>query len=98
MSIGLFAATYKMSDAMRWDGVAYAVASGAITSGLGYVIWYVALRHITSVTAAIAQLSVPVIAAVGGVIVLSEAISGRLAVSAAVILGGVAVGLSAKSR
>jgi drug/metabolite transporter (DMT)-like permease len=96
MSIGLFMATYKVSGVAHWDGVAYAVFSGAMTSGLGYVIWYVALRHITSVSAAIAQLSVPVIAATGGVIVLSEAISGRLAVSAVVILGGVALGMSAR--
>ncbi len=96
MSIGLFAATYKMTDAVHWDGVAYAVVSGAVTSGLGYVIWYMALRHITSVSAAIAQLSVPVIAAIGGVVVLSEAISERLAVSAVIILGGVALGLSAR--
>jgi drug/metabolite transporter (DMT)-like permease len=98
MSIGLLMATQKMSGDANWDGITYALVSGAITSGLGYVIWYVALRHITSVSAAIAQLTVPVIAAVGGVVVLTEAISGRLAVSAVVVLGGVALGLSTKSR
>jgi hypothetical protein len=60
MSIGLLMATQKMSGDANWDGITYALVSGAITSGLGYVIWYVALRHITSVPAAIAQLTVPV--------------------------------------
>jgi drug/metabolite transporter (DMT)-like permease len=98
MSIGLLMATHKISGDANWDGVAYAATSGALTSGLGYVLWYFALRHITSVSAAIAQLTVPVIAALGGVVVLSEAISGRLAISALVILGGVAIGLSSQKR
>ena len=58
-----------MLPAMRWSpaGIAYAVASGALTSGLGYVIWYAALRELRVTSAATVQLSVPVIAAFGGV-------------------------------
>jgi drug/metabolite transporter (DMT)-like permease len=72
-------------------GVILAVVSGAATSGLGYVVWYSALRGLTSVRAAIVQLSVPAIAALGGVVFLHERISLRLLLSAALILGGVAI-------
>lgn len=70
-------------------GVAYALASGAITSGLGYVIWYMALPGLKAISAASAQLSVPLIAALGGVILLGEPTSLRLVVAGAAILGGI---------
>jgi drug/metabolite transporter (DMT)-like permease len=70
-------------------GVALAVASGSVTSGLGYVVWYLALRGLTAIRAAIVQLAVPVIAAVGGIMVLAEEPTVRLGVSSALILGGV---------
>jgi len=70
-------------------GVALAVASGSVTSGLGYVVWYLALRGLTATRAAIVQLAVPVIAAVGGIMVLAEEPTVRLGVSSALILGGV---------
>jgi drug/metabolite transporter (DMT)-like permease len=72
-------------------GVVLAIVSGAVTSGIGYVIWYAALRGLTATRAATVQLTVPVIAALGGVIFMSEAISLRLAVATATILGGVAL-------
>jgi drug/metabolite transporter (DMT)-like permease len=75
-------------------GFLWAALSGSITSGVGYVIWYAALRGLTATRAAIVQLTVPVLAALGGVIVLSEAITVRLVVSAVVILGGVGLALS----
>jgi drug/metabolite transporter (DMT)-like permease len=71
-------------------GVLWAVVSGAITSGLGYVIWYRALRGLTATRAAIVQLAVPLIAAAGGVLVLGEEPTVRLAVASILILGGVA--------
>jgi drug/metabolite transporter (DMT)-like permease len=75
-------------------GFLWAALSGSITSGVGYVIWYAALRGLTATRAAIVQLAVPVLAAVGGVVVLSEAITLRLIISAVVILGGVGLALS----
>jgi drug/metabolite transporter (DMT)-like permease len=76
-------------------GLVLAVASGAITSGLGYAIWYRALRGLTATQAAILQLSVPLIAAAGAVVVLHEALNPRLAISSAAVIGGVALVLSA---
>jgi drug/metabolite transporter (DMT)-like permease len=75
-------------------GVAYAVVSGAITSGLGYVLWYAALPALKATSAATVQLSVPAIAALGGVALLSETMSPRLLVASAAILGGIALTIS----
>jgi drug/metabolite transporter (DMT)-like permease len=72
-------------------GVIYAVASGALASGVGYAIWYTALRGLRATTAATVQLSVPVIAALGGVLLLREPLSLRLIGAGAAILGGVAL-------
>lgn len=72
-------------------GVLLALASGALTSGLGYVIWYAALRGLTSLQAATLQLSVPLLAAGGGVLVLDEAVTARLLLAAVAILGGIAL-------
>jgi len=72
-------------------GVAYAIASGAITSGIGYAIWYTALPALKATHAATLQLSVPVIAAVGGIVLLGEPLSLRLVLAAAAILGGIAL-------
>jgi len=74
-----------------WMGIGYAIASGAIASGIGYAIWYTALPHLRAGTAATVQLSVPVIAAVGGVLLLGEPITIRLLICSAAILGGIAV-------
>ncbi len=71
-------------------GIALAVASGAVTSGLGYAIWYAVLPSLRATSAATVQLSVPAIAALGAVLLLGEPISLRLALSAAAVLGGVA--------
>ena len=77
-------------------GIIFAVLSGALTSGLGYVIWYAALKGLTATRAAMVQLAVPVLAAAGGVVILSERISLRLLLSAVMVLGG--VGLALMSR
>ncbi len=72
-------------------GAWLAAASGALTSALGYVIWYAALRELTATRAAVVQLSVPVIAGLGGLLLLAEPITVRLAISAAAVLGGIAL-------
>lgn len=77
-------------------GAFLAVLSGALASGMGYVVWYAALRGLTSMRAATVQLAVPVLAAAGGVIFLSEQISLRLVLSAVVILGGVGLALAGR--
>ncbi len=79
-------------------GVLLAIASGAAASGLGYVIWYDALRGLTATRAAAVQLTVPVIASVGGLLFLGEAFTPRLAIATVLILGGVGATLSARSR
>lgn len=72
-------------------GIWYAVISGALTSGLGYVIWYMVMPMLKATNAAIIQLSVPVIAAAGGIVFLNESITLRLALASAAILGGIAL-------
>ena len=70
-------------------GVLLAVLSGGIASGIGYTIWYIALGGLSTTQAAVVQLSVPVIAAFGGVLFVSEAITARLTLSASMVLGGI---------
>lgn len=74
-----------------FQGVTYAITSGALTSGVGYAIWYAALRGLTATSAATVQLSVPLIAAIGGVMLLGEPITLRLLGASAAILGGIAL-------
>ncbi|MEP7069064.1 MAG: DMT family transporter [Usitatibacter sp.] len=79
-------------------GVGYAVASGALASGVGYAIWYSALKGLGRSTAATIQLSVPILAAAGGIVFLGEALTPRLVIASAVILGGIAVAILARPR
>ncbi|MGD8674034.1 MAG: DMT family transporter [Thiogranum sp.] len=72
-------------------GVWYAISSGALASGIGYAIWYTAVPALKATNAATVQLSVPVIAAVGGIVFLAEPITLRLTVASAAILGGIAL-------
>ncbi|MNT30105.1 EamA-like transporter family protein [compost metagenome] len=85
-------------DQLRWDlpGLAYALISGALTSGVGYAIWYSALPGLGALQAASVQLSVPVLAALGGALLLGETISLRLALVSLAVLGGIALVLRAK--
>lgn len=78
-------------------GLFWAALSGAITSGLGYVIWYAALPRLTATRAATVQLAVPIVAALGGVLFLAEQVSARLLISAAAILGGIGFGITARA-
>ena len=73
------------------QGILLAVLSGAIASGIGYTVWYAALKHHTATRAAILQLAVPAIAAAGGVTFLAETASLRLLIAGALILGGIAL-------
>ncbi|MFV7771777.1 DMT family transporter [Shewanella marisflavi] len=84
------------SETISATGIGYAVASGALASGLGYALWYLVLPSLTSVTAATVQLSVPVIAAFGGFIWLGEAMTTRLLVASIAILGGIALFVMSK--
>jgi len=79
------------------QGVLLAVMSGALASGLGYVVWYAALRGLTASGAAISQISVAPIAALGGIVFLGEALSGRIIVASVLILGGIALALLSRS-
>jgi len=90
LSIGLslLALPWLRLDA---HGVLYAVLSGALTSGLGYVLWYRVLQHMRAMTASTVQLSAPVIAAIGGVILMNEAVTASLLIASVLILGGIAL-------
>jgi drug/metabolite transporter (DMT)-like permease len=78
-------------------GIALATASGVLASGAGYAAWFAALRGLKALQAAALQLTVPLIAAAGGILFLAERISSRLIVSAALILGGVALALGGRA-
>lgn len=88
VSLGVFA----------WDGrgALLAVLSGAVASGLGYAIWYTVLPSLRATHAATVQLSVPVIAAIGGVLLLGERLSPRLVLCSVAILGGIGLVLNAR--
>lgn len=90
--MALIASAVALSSAhLTPVGILLALISGVITSGLGYILWYKALRGLTTTQAAVTQLLVPILAALGGVAFLSERISVRLIVASALIVGGVAV-------
>jgi drug/metabolite transporter (DMT)-like permease len=91
----VFAAVLALSAAgnetVDYRGALYAVLSGAVTSGLGYVLWYAALPSLRATSAATIQLSVPAIAAIGGAVLLAEPITPRLMLASVAILGGIAL-------
>jgi len=79
-------------------GIVLAIISGGVTSGLGYALWYRVLRYLPATSAGIAQLSVPAIAAVGGLVLLNETVTLRLLITSAMTLGGVAIATLSKVR
>ena len=79
------------------EGAAYAIASGALASGLGYAVWYRALPGLAGTEAATVQLSVPIIAAVGGLMFLAEPLTARLLIASVATLGGVAIVLRVRT-
>ena len=90
----LFLSEIKYSD----RGILLAILSGSVASGIGYTIWYAALKHLTSTRAAVLQLAVPVIAAAGGIMLLGEAATARFGIAAALILGGIAMSIVGRKR
>ena len=87
-----------MLGQLHWSpaGVLYAVLSGALTSGLGYAIWYAVLPRLAAIQAASVQLSVPLLTALAGALLLGEALTVRLVLAGAAILGGVGLVLRAR--
>lgn len=79
-------------------GIACAVASGALTSGIGYAVWYTALPHLRAASAATVQLSVPALAALAGIALLGEAPTWRLLFATLAILGGIALVVRSQAR
>ena len=90
MALALSAALWPQT---RWDsaGFALALASGALASGLGYAVWYTALRGLSATCAAVSLLCVPPLAAAGGVVLLGEVLTVNLMVASVAVLGGVAL-------
>ena len=80
-----------LPDGATAQGVVLAILSGAVTSGCGYALWYAVLPALGSSRAAVAQLCVPVIAALGGLALLGEGLSLRFILASALVLGGVAL-------
>ncbi|MCG7328692.1 DMT family transporter [Achromobacter sp. ACRQX] len=92
VALALLLAQFVMSH-VRLDaaGAAYAVASGAVTSGLGYILWYAALKQLNVTRAATVQLSVPVLAALGGTLFLDEPLTVLMVSASALVLAGVSL-------
>lgn len=97
--LALLLATLLLGQ-LDWDGpgLFYALLSGALTSGIGYAIWYSALPGLRASQAATVQLSVPILAALGGSLLLGEALGLRLLLSAVAVLGGIALVLGSRQR
>ena len=93
VAVGL-ALLHPDAQAVSAVGLGYGVVAGVITSGLGYALWYRVLPQIPATAAAVAQLLVPILAALGGALLLGEVPSARLLVTGAVVLGGVAFSLT----
>ncbi|MEI4231803.1 DMT family transporter [Roseovarius sp. D22-M7] len=89
--IGLALPTGAAGTVIGAQGVALAILSGAVTSGLGYALWYNVLPRLASSVAAVAQLTVPVIAMAGGMIFLGESLSLQFVAASVLVLGGVAI-------
>lgn len=82
-----------LPETMTWQGAMLAVLSGAVTSGLGYALWYRVLPQLAVTTAALSQLTVPIIAAAMGAAILAEPLTLQFYIAAGLVLGGVALGL-----
>lgn len=80
------------------QGLFLAVLSGSVTTGIGYVIWYAALPNLSSLQAALVQLSVPAIAALGGVVLVAEPLSMRIVVAGLLITGGICIAIAGRYR
>ncbi|MEM8882819.1 MAG: DMT family transporter, partial [Planctomycetota bacterium] len=83
---------------LETNGILLAVTSGAVTSGLGYVLWYSVLPHLGTTRASVLQLAVPVIAAAAGALFLQEPVTLRLVAASATIIGGIAIVIATRSQ
>jgi drug/metabolite transporter (DMT)-like permease len=84
------------SPQMDADGITLALISGAIASGMGYILWYLTVRRITTTVASISQLTVPILAAIGGIIFLNETLNLRLVVASIMIISGILLTILSK--
>jgi drug/metabolite transporter (DMT)-like permease len=96
--IALAATPFISKINLSTNGIALAALSGSVASGVGYTVWYAALKHHTATRAAVVQLSVPLIAAAGGIFFLAESATTRLAIAGALILGGIALTIFGRKR
>jgi drug/metabolite transporter (DMT)-like permease len=97
MAVGLSAALLPWARLDR-TGIGYAILSGAIASGAGYAIWYTVLPALKGATAATVQLSVPVLAAAGGILFLGETLTLRIVLASVAVLGGIALVATGRRR
>lgn len=95
---GLMAVLLWSNGPLTGLGIFYSIASGALASGLGYALWYLVLPKLAKSVAAVCQLSVPVWAAIGGVLFVNEAITWHLVISAGFILGGITLVLLSQMK
>ena len=97
---GLLPLAALFAGSFEWDtmGAFYAVLSGALASGIGYAIWYAALPGLAAIQAASVQLSVPLLAAIAGAVLLGEAVTTTLLLAGTAILGGIALVLRIRHR
>ena len=79
-------------------GFGLAIASGALATGFGYIVWYLAVRNLTAGQAATVQLSMPAVTALGGVVFLAEPLSLRLLIASAAMIGGIAIVMVQRSK
>ncbi|MBA4797140.1 MAG: EamA family transporter [Rhizobiales bacterium] len=95
LPLAVFAVIYETTST---SGVLLALGSGIVASGLGYTIWYTALRGLTTFRAALIQLSVPVIAALGAIVLLNERLTLHFVIAASCVIGGIALAILAKQK
>ena len=100
LALPLLALLIYLGQLQEWSGPGFwlALVSGALTSGVGYAIWYAALRGLSALQAGVVQLIVPVLAALGGVLFVQEPLSFQLVVAAVLILGGIALLILGRAR
>lgn len=91
-------ASLPFLSGLHWDslGMLYALLSGALASGVGYAVWYIAVRDLAAFQAATVQLSVPILASLAGIVLLDESLSLRMVLASVGVLGGVALVLGSK--
>lgn len=98
LALSLSAAVLGDSPRATTAGITLAMASGALASGVGYSVWYAALPHLTATRASVVQLSVPLLTATGGIVLLDESLTPRVAIAAAALITGVTVAVLGKNR